>query len=210
VDTTQGAVVVGEGARIAAFTRVAGPCVIGEHTQVAGGRIRCCSVGGHARVCGELSVTIVFGHANKAHDGFVGHSMIGRWANLGAGTITSNLKNSYGNVRVQTARGTHDTGMQFLGALIGDHAKLAVGTRLATGSIVGAGANVFGDRSPDKRVPAFAWGDQPPFEPYELDKFLAVAEHVMRRREVTLTGGMRETLTAAWTSARHMDARDGR
>jgi UDP-N-acetylglucosamine diphosphorylase/glucosamine-1-phosphate N-acetyltransferase len=202
VDTTHGDVVVETGARIAAFTRLAGPCVIGAHTLVAGGRITCCSIGEHARVSGEMSVCIVIGHSSKAHDGFVGHSMIGRWVNVGAGTTTSNLKNSYGGVRVRTARGELDTGMQFLGSLIGDHAKLAIGTRLTTGSVVGAGANVFGDHTPDKRVPPFAWGDRSPFGEYALDKFLVVAEHVMQRRDVALTGGMREMLAVAWESVR--------
>lgn len=201
VDTSAGDVVVGAGARIGAFTRLAGPIVIGEGVQVNGGRISCCSIGAHSRVAGEMSVVVVTGHANKAHDGFVGHSIIGRWANLGAGTTTSNLKNSYGPVRVQTSRGEHDTGMQFLGSLIGDHAKTAIGTRLNTGTIVGAGANVFGDRSPDKRVPPFAWGDRAPFEAYALDKFLQVAALVMKRRDVVLSAGMRNTLAAAWEAA---------
>ena len=201
VDTTAGDVVVAAGARIGAFTRLAGPIVIGEGVLVHGGRISCCSIGAHSRIAGEMSVTVMLGQANKAHDGFVGHSMIGRWANLGAGTTTSNLKNNYGPVRVETARGEHDTGMQFLGALIGDHAKTAIGTRLMTGTIVGPGANVFGDRSPDKRVPPFAWGDRAPFASYELDKFLAVAALVMKRRDAVLSAGMRDALTAAWQAA---------
>jgi len=201
VDTTNGDVVVEAGARIGAFTRLAGPCVIGAHAQVAGGRFSCVSIGAHSRACGEMSVVIMIGHANKGHDGFIGHSMIGRWANLGAGTITSNLKNSYGSVRVTTARGVHDTGMRFLGSLIGDHAKLAIGTRLMTGSIIGAGANVFGDRSPDQQVPPFAWGDRPPFTQYAIDKFLDVAAQVLQRRAEQLSEGMRSMLRSAHTLA---------
>ena len=198
VDTTNGDVVVEAGARIGAFTRIAGPCVIGAGVQIAGGRIGCCSIGEHTRLCGEMSVCIVLGHSNKAHDGFIGHSMLGRWVNIGAGTTTSNLKNSYGNVQVECARGTRDTGLQFLGSLIGDHAKLAIGTRLMAGTIVGAGASVFGDHAPDKHVPPFAWGDRAPFARYDLDKFLTVAEHVMQRRHVPLSDGMRNALAAAW------------
>ncbi len=145
-----------------------------------------------------MSVVSLVGHSNKGHDGFIGHSVIGRWANFGAGTVTSNLKNSYGPVRVRDSRGDHDTGMQFLGSLVGDHAKLAIGTRLTTGTIVGAGANVFGDRSPDKFVPPFSWGDRAPFGRYEVDKFLQVAALVMQRRDVPLTDGMRRVLRAAW------------
>lgn len=197
-DTTAGAVVVLEGARISAFARIAGPTVIGPHTLVAGGRYSCIAAGEHSRLCGEMSVVSVQGHANKAHDGFVGHSILGRWSNLGAGTITSNLKNTYGTIRVQDGRGPHDTGMQFLGSLIGDHAKIAIGTRLNTGTIVGAGANVFGDHAPEKYVPPFSWGDLAPFARYERDRFVDVAAQVMRRRGVTLSTGTGTALGAAW------------
>ena len=178
-------------------SRIAGPAVIGAEAIVAGGRFSCVAIGEHSRVCGEMSVVIVQGHANKAHDGFVGHSVLGRWSNLGAMTTTSNLKNSYGPVRVATAAGETDTGMQFLGSLVGDHAKTAIGTRLMTGTIIGAGANVFGDRSPDKRVPPFAWGDRAPFKRYEREKFLDVAAHVLQRRGHALTDALRATLGAA-------------
>jgi UDP-N-acetylglucosamine diphosphorylase/glucosamine-1-phosphate N-acetyltransferase len=197
-DTTSGPVLVCAGARVAAFTRLVGPCVIGAHAIVAGGRIAASSIGEHSRVHGELSTTIFLGHANKAHDGFVGHSVIGRWANLGAGTITSNLKNSYGTVSVWTPSGLRPTGLQFAGAFIGDHAKTGIGTRLTTGSVIGAGANVFGDRMPPKFVPPFAWGDAPPFGEFAEEKFLDVAELVMRRRDVTLSAAARRTLRAAW------------
>jgi UDP-N-acetylglucosamine diphosphorylase / glucose-1-phosphate thymidylyltransferase / UDP-N-acetylgalactosamine diphosphorylase / glucosamine-1-phosphate N-acetyltransferase / galactosamine-1-phosphate N-acetyltransferase len=197
-DTTGGPVLVRSGARVSAFTRLVGPCVIGAHAIVAGGKVTGCSIGEHARVHGELSASIVIGHANKAHDGFVGHSVIGRWANLGAGTITSNLKNNYGEVSLWTPRGMQRTGLQFLGAFIGDHAKTGIGTRLTTGCVVGAGANIFGSAMPPKVVPPFAWGDAPPFARFEREKFIEVAERVMQRREVTLTAGERRTLEAAW------------
>ena len=110
-DTTHGAVVVMPGARINAFSRIAGPAVIGADAIVAGGRFSCVAIGEQSRVCGEMSVVVVQGHANKAHDGFVGHSVLGRWSNLGALTTTSNVKNSYGPVRVTTSAGETDTGV---------------------------------------------------------------------------------------------------
>ncbi len=201
VDTTGGDVVVMEGARIGAFARLAGPIVIGAHTLVAGGRYSCVAVGEQSRVCGEMTVVSVQGHANKGHDGFIGHSVIGRWANLGAGTLTSNLKNSYGLVRVSDSQGEHDTGMQFLGSLIGDHVKLAIGTRLNTGTIIGAGSNLFGDSAPPKYVEPFSWGEGGKYDTYELEKFLTVAALVMQRRSVVLTPALRATLAAAWTAA---------
>jgi UDP-N-acetylglucosamine diphosphorylase / glucose-1-phosphate thymidylyltransferase / UDP-N-acetylgalactosamine diphosphorylase / glucosamine-1-phosphate N-acetyltransferase / galactosamine-1-phosphate N-acetyltransferase len=198
IDTTEGPVLVRSGARIAAFTRLVGPCVIGEQVQVGGGKIKNCSIGEHSRVHGELSGTIFIGHANKVHDGFIGDSVLGRWANVGAGSITSNLKNSYGVVSIWTPGGLRKTHLTFLGSYIGDHAKLGIGTRLTTGCVVGAGANVFGSAMPPKFVPPFAWGDAPPFDEFECAKFLDVAAKVMARRDVTLGENGRSALAAAW------------
>jgi UDP-N-acetylglucosamine diphosphorylase/glucosamine-1-phosphate N-acetyltransferase len=198
-DTTAGPVLVRRGARVAAFTRLVGPCVIGEDVQVGGGKISMCSIGEQSRVHGELSTTIFTGHANKGHDGFVGHSILGRWVNLGAGTITSNLKNSYGEMSFWTPSGVRPTGLQFLGTMLGDHAKSGIGTRFTTGCVIGVGANIFGTAMPPKVVPPFAWGDAPPFDVFALDKFLAVAERVMSRRGVALDDATRAVLTAAWT-----------
>jgi len=198
VDTTEGPVLVRRGARIAAFTRLVGPCVIGEDVLVAGGKIKNCSVGEHSRVHGELSGTIFIGHTNKVHDGFVGDSVLGRWVNVGAGTITSNLKNSYGEVSLWTPGGVRRTRQTFLGSFIGDHAKLGIGTRLTTGCVVGAGANVFGTAMPPKFVPRFAWGDVAPFKEFDLPKLLEVAARVMGRRGVTLGESGRLALAAAW------------
>ncbi len=194
-DTTAGPVLVRAGAHVQSFTRLVGPCVIGEGSTVMGGRVACCSIGPQVKVAGEMSVTIMIGHANKGHDGFVGHSVIGRWANLGAGTITSNLKNSYGVVTMHSRDGMRSTGLQFLGALIGDHAKTGIGTRIPTGSVIGAAANVFGTRMPPKVVPPFAWGDGEPWDTFALDRFLTVAARVMGRRGVLPPPGSQ----AHWT-----------
>ena len=126
------------------------------------------------------------GYANKGHDGFVGHSYVGRWVNLGAGTITSNFKNTYGNVALWTPAGVRDTGMQFLGTLFGDHVKTGIGLRLTTGTVLGAGANVYGEMPP-KVVAPFSWGDAPPYASYRADKFLETAARMMSRRHVELT-----------------------
>lgn len=196
-DTTEGPILIRTGARIAAFTRLAGPLLIGEGTMVGGGSLRGCAIGEQSRVHGEMSRTIFIGHANKAHDGFVGDSVVGRWVNFGAGTVTSNLKNSYGEIALWTPDGVRRTGLQSLGAFVGDHAKLGIGTRLTTGCVVGAGANVFGARVTPKYVPPFAWGEHEPFGSWEADKFLEVAERVMARRQQSLGASMRELLRAA-------------
>ncbi|MHB1297824.1 MAG: putative sugar nucleotidyl transferase [Gemmatimonadaceae bacterium] len=203
VDATAGPVLVRRGATVQAFTRLVGPCIIGEGATVSGGRVASCSIGERCKVHGELNSVIMIGHANKSHDGFVGHSVIGRWANLGAGTITSNLKNSYGTVNAWTPDGSRSTGMQFLGSLLGDHVKTGIGTRLTTGCVVGAGANVFGGAMPPKVVPPFAWGEPLGREwtSFALDRFLVVATRVMARRQVELTAGTRSQLSAAHEQA---------
>ena len=196
-DASDGPIFVGIGTTVHAFTRLVGPCYIGGNSTILGDRISICSIGDHCKVRGEMSNTIMIGYANKGHDGFVGHSYMGRWVNLGAGTITSNLKNTYGSVTLWTPGGMRDTGMQFLGTLFGDHAKTGIGTCLTTGTVLGAAANVYGGQTPPKAVPPFAWGSAPPYSVYRLDKFLEVVERVMARRQVKLTDRGRQQLAAA-------------
>jgi UDP-N-acetylglucosamine diphosphorylase/glucosamine-1-phosphate N-acetyltransferase len=198
LDATTGPILIGPRATIQAFTRLTGPCFVGEQATIVGGDVRGSAIGPVCKVRGEVSASIFIGYANKGHDGFVGHSCIGEWANLGAGTTTSNLKNTYGTVALQTPSGARDTGMQFLGTLFGDHAKTGIGVRLTTGTILGAGANVFGSPMPPKLVPPFAWGDIPPYAAYDIEKFLVVAERVMARRSVSLTPTMRRALVEAY------------
>ena len=196
-DTTDGPILLCAGSHVQAFTRLVGPLYVGERSILTTDRISGSSIGDTCKVHGELSGTIMIGHSNKGHDGFVGHSMMGRWVNLGAGTITSNLKNTYGPVHLWTPSGERDTGMQFLGTLFGDHAKTAIGTRLTTGCVLGAGANVFGSAMMPKVVAPFAWGETNHFETYRVDKFVESAERMMARRDVTLDESMREMLERA-------------
>jgi UDP-N-acetylglucosamine diphosphorylase/glucosamine-1-phosphate N-acetyltransferase len=203
-DTTAGPVLVRRGASVLAFTRVVGPCVIGEGSSVAGGgnRISGCAIGPHCRVHGEMSASVVLGYSNKSHDGFVGHSYVGAWVNLGAGTVTSNLKNTYGPVQMLESGTMRNTEMMFLGSMIGDYARTGIGTRLNTGAVVGAGANIFPAGLSPKVVPPFAWGDAAdPFARFELDKFLAVATRQMARRNVVLDDRGRRYLTAVYRRA---------
>jgi UDP-N-acetylglucosamine diphosphorylase/glucosamine-1-phosphate N-acetyltransferase len=197
LDASAGPILVRRGATVCSFTRLVGPCVIGEGTSVSGGRVAACSIGERCRVNGELSTSVFIGHANKSHDGFIGHSVVGRWVNLGASTVNSNLKNTYGTVSLWTPGGMRDTGEQFLGTLFGDHVKTAIGTRLTTGCVIGAGANVFGDRTTPKVIAPFAWGVERG-ETWSLDRFLATAERVMARRQVALGAGARRQLAAAY------------
>ena len=196
-DVSAGPVLVRRGAVVRAFTRLVGPCVVGSGATVLGDRVDGCAIGEASVVRGELSETVVLGHANKAHDGFVGHSYLGRWVNLGAGTITSDLKNTYGAVALWTPEGVRDTGVQKLGTLFGDHVKTGIGMRLTTGSVIGAGSNLYGSAMPPKFVPPFSWGEGDALSMYKADKFLATAERAMARRNVRLGPGGRRQLLAA-------------
>ena len=202
-DATAGPISVGAGSHVHAFTRLVGPCYLGRRVTVMGGDVSGCSIGDVSKIRGELSSTIVLGHANKGHDGFVGHSYLGRWVNLGAGTITSNLKNTYGSVALWTPAGVRDTGMQFLGTLFGDHVKTGIGLRLTTGTVLGAGANVYGNMPP-KAVAPFSWGEGPTYQVYRADKFMETAARMMARRQIELSEAARRHLTRAhaerWTA----------
>jgi UDP-N-acetylglucosamine diphosphorylase/glucosamine-1-phosphate N-acetyltransferase len=196
-DVSAGPILLRAGSHVNAFTRLVGPLYVGSGSTVTTDRIAASSIGDTCKVHGEVSNTIFTGHSNKGHDGFVGHSILGRWVNLGAGTITSNLKNTYGTVQLWTPEGVRETGQQFLGTLFGDHAKTGIGLRLTTGSVLGAGANVFGSVMPPKAVAPFSWGEAGAFSPYRVDKFLDVAERMMERRHVTLSERARRQLVAA-------------
>ena len=189
-DTRKGAVVLTEGVQVRSGTRLEGPLFAGPGTLLLGGQIRHSSFGPHCRVHGEMATTVMIGYGNKGHDGFVGHSVLGCWTNLGAGTITSNLKNTYGTVRLEVGSERRDTGRTFLGSLIADHAKTAIGSLLSTGTIIGAGASVTGSPIP-RAVPPFAWGDDG-LGRLDEEAFVRIAGRVMPRRNVELTPG-RET-----------------
>ena len=196
-DPSAGPILIRSGARVRAFTRLVGPLALCGGASILGGRVDCCSIGEGSVVHGEISHSVVLGHSNKAHDGFVGHSYLGRWVNLGAGTITSNLKNTYGPVQLWTPEGLRDTGEIKLGSFIGDHVKTGIGTRLTTGSVVGAGSNIYGGAMPPKYVPPFSWGEGDDLSMYRLDKFLSNTARVMSRRGVALSEREKSQLAAA-------------
>lgn len=203
-DATGGPILVRKDAAIFPFTRIGGPCFIDQHVTVAGDSVANCSVGEWSKVHGEMSSSIVHSFSNKGHYGFVGHSYLGKWVNLGAGTTTSNLKNTYGPVALWTPSGVRDTGQQFLGTLFGDHVKTGIGMRLNTGTVLGTGANVW-DGMPPKAVAPFSWGSGEPYDIFQLDKFLEVAERMMARRKVALSEGARRQLTAAHSARWKVD-----
>jgi UDP-N-acetylglucosamine diphosphorylase/glucosamine-1-phosphate N-acetyltransferase len=192
-DVSHGPVVVESGVEIRSGTRLEGPLWVGANARVLGGDLRGSAVGPRCSVRGELASCVFLGYANKSHDGFLGHSVVGRWVNCGAGTITSNLKNTYGPVRLEIAGARVDTAQQLLGTLFGDHAKTAIGTLLGTGTVVGAGANVFDAVRPPKYVAPFAWGGGSR-ERMSREGFLKIVERVLPRRDVEMTDELRAVL----------------
>ena len=201
LDTRDGPVHLGPGVAVRAFTHLRGPAWIGSGTTLLGGTIEVVSVGGGCKLRGEISESVILGHTNKAHDGYLGHSLVGRWVNLGAFTTNSDLKNNYGQVRVATPEGDVDSGLLKVGVLLGDHVKTGIGTRLGAGTSVGVGSNLYGSGMAPKWVPPFAWWDGTSTEAYRLEAFLSTAEKAMARRGVQLTDGHRSLFTRLWNSA---------
>ncbi|MGH7628870.1 MAG: putative sugar nucleotidyl transferase [Gemmatimonadales bacterium] len=198
-DVRNGPVVLDRGVEVRHGARLEGPTYVGPGTRVLGGEIRGSVLGPVCRVRGEVSESVFLGYANKAHDGFVGHSVLGRWVNLGAGTITSNLKHTYGPVRLEVAGERLDTGRLNVGTLFGDHAKTAIGTLLSTGTVIGTGASVHGPGTAPRWVPPFAWGLEG--SRVNEDGFLRMAERMMARRDVALTEARRASLQSLYARA---------
>jgi UDP-N-acetylglucosamine diphosphorylase / glucose-1-phosphate thymidylyltransferase / UDP-N-acetylgalactosamine diphosphorylase / glucosamine-1-phosphate N-acetyltransferase / galactosamine-1-phosphate N-acetyltransferase len=203
-DTTLGPIWLREGVTVRAFTRLAGPAMIGRGSTLLGGSVEAVSTGPVCRLRGELAESVCLGYVNKAHDGHMGHAYLGRWVNLGAETTNSDLKNNYGTIRIWTPEGETDSGAIKLGCLLGDHVKTGIGLLLNTGTVVGAGSNLFGAEMPPKYVPPFSWGSGEELVPFRLDKFLEVAERAMARRDVALGPAMRAQLGSAWERGREM------
>jgi UDP-N-acetylglucosamine diphosphorylase/glucosamine-1-phosphate N-acetyltransferase len=145
------------------------------------------TIGPHSKAGGEINNSILIGHSNKGHDGFLGNSVLGEWCNIGADTNTSNLKNDYSNVKLWnyvTARFA-PTGLQFCGLIMGDHSKCGINTMFNTGTVVGVYANVFGEGYPRNFIPSFSWGGNSGLITYKIDKALNTAERVLDRRGLT-------------------------
>ena len=146
------------------------------------------AIGPHCRVGGEVGGSILHGCSNKAHEGHLGDSLLGQWVNLGAGTTNSNLLNTYAEVLVRLTPDsrTARTGRIFMGSIIGDHVKTAIGTRIMTGTVLGTGCMVASSTPPAMSLPAFTWLTDSGAGGYRSDKFLDVARTVMARRGVEL------------------------
>jgi UDP-N-acetylglucosamine diphosphorylase/glucosamine-1-phosphate N-acetyltransferase len=190
VDTTGGPVVIDREAVVHAFTRLEGPCYVGPRAQVVGAKVRAgTTIGPHCRVGGEVECSILHAHSNKYHDGFLGHSYVGEWVNLGAGTSNSDLRNDYGEVTVVMGGEPVRTGLSKVGCFLGDHTKTALGTLLNTGSNIGCFCNLVpaGPLMP-KYMPSFtSWWNGGLREVSDLALVERTAAQVMQRRGSAFT-----------------------
>lgn len=187
IDAEKGPVMLGAGVTVMPNAVLIGPCAIGDGSTVkAGAKIYGgTSIGAHCKVGGEVEASVMLPFSNKQHEGFLGHSYLGSWVNLGADTNTSDLKNTYGPVAIVRGGRKVDTGMQFLGLTMGDHSKSGINVMFDTGTVVGVCANVFGAGIPPKEVPSFSWGGAGTITTYDPARGFEVMKIVMARRGVT-------------------------
>lgn len=189
LDAEAGPIWIDEGATISPNSTVQGPAYVGPNSLVQPNSIlrEATTIGPWCKVGGEIEGTIFQGYANKQHHGFLGHAFVGEWVNLGAGTVNSDLKNTYGPVRVAINGRPIDTGQTFVGSFIGDYAKTGINVALPTGAVIGFAANVFLSRHPPKFVPSFAWLTDDESARYDPARALDVARKVMARRKITMS-----------------------
>lgn len=204
INATKGPVYIEKDVYIQSHTRLEGPLYIGHHTQVLGGKIKGSSIGPFSKISGEVSDCIFQGYSNKAHAGFMGHSYVGEWVNLGAGTTVSNLKNNYRPITVDSGKNKLDSGRLFLGAIIGDHVKTSIQTMLNSGTLVNYGSTLFEPGFHDRFIAAFTWGKPTDYEKHKLDKFLASAEMMMKRRDVKLSNTTVALIKYLYKNTKHV------
>jgi len=190
VNAENGPVYLGKNSIIDEGAMIRGTFALCEEGHVnMGAKIRGdTTIGPHCKVGGEVSTSVLFGYSNKAHDGFLGCSVIGEWCNLGADTNTSNLKNTFDEVKLWShAENTFiSTGLQFCGLMMGDHSKCGINTMFNTGTVIDVSSNIFGEGFPRNYIPSFAWGGTAGITTYNLEKAFLTAARAMERRQKVL------------------------
>jgi len=188
INTSTGPVYIGKGAEIMEGSMIRGPFALCDHAVVKmGAKIYGpTTVGPYSKVGGEISNSVIFGYSNKAHDGFMGNSVIGEWCNIGADSNTSNLKNTYENVKAWSYEDQTfiDTDLQFCGLIMGDHSKCGINTMFNTGTVIGISSNVFGGGYQRNFVPSFMWGGTSGFRSFDIEKAINVARKMYARRDL--------------------------
>ncbi|MCX6173708.1 MAG: putative sugar nucleotidyl transferase [Ignavibacteriales bacterium] len=189
LDASDGPIYIGKNVKIMSQSHIQGPAFIGDssiiktHASIYHGT----SIGEVCKVGGEIESSIIHSYSNKQHDGYLGHSYLGSWVNIGAGSNNSDLKNNYENITVLLNGKNVDTGSQFVGLIMGDHSKTAIGTLFNTGTIVGVSCNIFGAGFPARNIPSFSWGGSAFLRTNDISKSIEVANIVTKRRSVNLS-----------------------
>lgn len=191
INTLHGPVYVGRGAEIMEGASVRGPLALcqGAALNMGAKVYGPTTLGPHCKAGGELNNVVMTGYSNKSHDGFLGNAVVGEWCNLGAGCVASNLKNTYGKIRLWSypARGFQHTDLQFCGLIMGDHSKAGINTMFNTATVVGVGVNFYGAGFPRTYLPSFTQGSPAGMKPVRLEQFFETAEIVMARRGMAMT-----------------------
>ena len=189
LDAEHGPIYIGDDVQVYPNAVIEGPAFIGSSSIVKiGAKIYGkTSIGEACKVGGEIEASIVHAHANKQHDGFLGHSYICPWVNLGADTNNSDLKNNYSTVKTYINGELVDSGLMFVGLFMGDHSKSGINSMFDTGTVVGVSCNIYGVGFPPKFVPSFSWAGSGKLVEYRLSKSVEVARKVMERRNVRFT-----------------------
>ncbi|MEC7646702.1 MAG: putative sugar nucleotidyl transferase [Bacteroidota bacterium] len=189
LNTTDGPIYIGKDAEIMEGSIIRGPfAMLNNSVLKMGAKIYgATTLGPYCKVGGEINNVVFFGYSSKAHDGFLGNSVIGEWCNLGAGTNNSNLKNNYAEVKLWNYQleSFNSTGLQFCGLIMGDHSKCGINTMFNTGTVIGVSVNVFGTGFPRNFIPSFSWGGAAGFSIYKLPKVFEVVKKVFARREIS-------------------------
>jgi UDP-N-acetylglucosamine diphosphorylase/glucosamine-1-phosphate N-acetyltransferase len=186
INASEGPVYIGRNALIMDGAIIRGPVAVCEGAVVRMGALIYGNsvIGPYSKIGGEMTQSVVFGFSNKVHDGFLGHSVIGEWCNLGAGTNASNLKNNYEMVRLwdYEEESFISTGLQFCGTFMGDHSKCGINTMFNTGTVIGVNAQVFGSGFMRNFIPSFTWGSVAGTSTVDIEKAIQVAQRVYARR----------------------------
>lgn len=199
LNSKTGPIYLGKSAEIMEGSIVRGPFSLGEKSQLKLGTkiYGATNIGPQCKVGGEISNSVIFGYSNKAHDGFIGNSVIAEWCNLGADTNSSNLKNNYSLVDIYSYKNNEyiSTEQQFCGLIMGDYSKSGINTMFNTGTVVGVCANIFGAGFPSKHIPSFSWCSIENIELYKIEKALETIQKVYERRGLSLDQRTVEILT---------------
>lgn len=197
-NTIDGPVYIGKDAEVMEGCLVRGPFSLGEHaTLKMGAKIYTgTTIGPHCKVGGEVNNSVFFAYSNKAHDGFIGNSVIGEWVNIGADTNNSNLKNNYAQVKLwnYTKKRFVSTGLTFAGLIMADHSKCGINTMFNTGTVVGVSCNLYGAGFHRNYVPSFTWGSPAGYSRFDFDKAFEVAQIMMKRRGLEPSAEEKEML----------------